>query len=86
MGITAPSGGGNLVPVGFREQLQVAMRQYDQLFDRDVVTYFEMDRGGPVTLPSLDDTTTAAVIMAEGEQGTEADPTAGALQLGNATT
>jgi HK97 family phage major capsid protein len=86
MKIATGSGGGYFVPAGFREQVETAMRQYDQLFDRDVVTYFEMERGGPVMLPSLDDTTISAVIVSEGVLSPEADPTAGGVQLGNAST
>jgi HK97 family phage major capsid protein len=86
MGIATGSGGGYFVPAGFRERVATAMRQYDQLFDRDVVTYFETERGGPVTLPSLDDTTVNASVVLEGAQSSEADPIAGAVKLGNAST
>jgi len=72
MSTSALSGGG-FVPQGFRDLLQLALAQYDPLFNPDVVTVYETTTGAPTMLPAVDDTASAATIISEGAQSVAGD-------------
>jgi HK97 family phage major capsid protein len=80
MGVSTPGAGGDFVPQGFRDLLEVALKAYDALFDRQVVTLWETKNGAPAKLPALDDTQSAATIIGEGQQSVVGDATLTAQQ------
>jgi HK97 family phage major capsid protein len=55
--------GGYLVPASFREELEVALRAYDGLFE--AAGRWESQTGSAIAVPILDDTTSTATIIAE---------------------
>ncbi len=59
------AGGGALIPQLFFRTLTAIMRQYDRLFDPDVVQVVETDTGAPLPFPEIDDVSNAAAIVAE---------------------
>jgi HK97 family phage major capsid protein len=67
------SGGGLFVPQLFYEDLISMMRQFDRLFDRDVVLMLETDTGAQLKIPIADDTGVSAIIVGEGLQTPTAD-------------
>ena len=76
-----------LVPALFEQQVWQMMRQTDRLFDPDVVTFITSDRGGPMSVPMLDDTSSEASVIAQGQQTTQREPeTLGQLSFDTATT
>jgi len=66
--------GGYFVPQGWIDRLFMALKKFDGLWDREVVTMIEAEKGGPYLAPAVDDTGSAAVQLAEGVQDTETDP------------
>jgi HK97 family phage major capsid protein len=66
LGVSSPTAGGDFVPQGFRDLLEKALKAYDALFDRDVVTFWETGNGAPAKLPAVDDTQSVATIIGEG--------------------
>lgn len=76
MGETNLAQGGGFVPQGFRDLLQAALKAYDRIFDPDVSTWFETERGGTFAIPAMDDTASLAVLVGEGQQTTAQDVTA----------
>lgn len=62
---TGSPGGGALIPQLFFKQLMAILKQYDRLFDKDVVTVVETKSGAPFRYPLLDDVDEAAVIIPE---------------------
>lgn len=86
MGVSTGAGGGDFVPASFRQELGVAMKAYDALFDSEVCMYFETARGSPCGLPYIDDTASAAAIVGEGSVSSEVDPTPAGVVLPAAPT
>ncbi|HEV2418652.1 MAG TPA: phage major capsid protein [Terriglobia bacterium] len=76
MGESTGNLGGYFVPQGFRDMLQSALKAYDRIFDPDVSTWFESERGGTCAIPAMDDTASVAVQVGEGQQTTAQDVTA----------
>src|SRR5271157_896064 len=68
MGVTMPNWGGWFVPATFADALFEAMKAYDALFDKNVITWFETRNGSPCVWPSWDDTQNASQIIAENQQ------------------
>jgi HK97 family phage major capsid protein len=58
-------GGGALIPQLFFDQLTAILKQYDRLFDPDVVTVVETKTGAPIPFPLLDDVNQEATIIPE---------------------
>jgi len=81
MTVGSPGSGGYFVPVGFREFLAEALKAYDRLFDEDVVTLYQTERGAQTQLPILDDTASSAQIISEAAQTIIEDPSPGAQQV-----
>lgn len=81
--------GGYLVPLSFAEELSVALKGTDRLFDPSFHWHLETDRGSPMTVPIIDDTQCAAVAVSQGgtfpgnanTPPTEQDPAIGAIQF-----
>jgi len=69
------SDGGYLVPAGFRDQLNNAMKHYDALWDPDVCTRIDTKASYTLSLPYMDDTANSAVAVADFAASTETDPT-----------
>jgi len=60
---TDTTAGGWLVPQGYSDKFEVALKGYDQLFD--VATLWQPSTGSITKYPILEDTTNAAAIVAE---------------------
>ena len=59
------AGGGALIPQLFFRTLTAIMKQYDRLFDPDVVQVVETATGAPCPFPEIDDVSVAAAIVSE---------------------
>lgn len=68
------SGGGALIPQLFFAQLISILKQYDRLFDPDVVTIVSPKSGAPMNFPLLDDVGQSATIIAENIISTKTTP------------
>jgi HK97 family phage major capsid protein len=66
---------GFLAPVAFEATVYAMLKQIDQLFDENVVTRIETERGTPVGIPNVEDTGNAATKISENSASTETDPT-----------
>jgi len=62
------------VPVLFEAKVWEMMKAVDPLFDEDVVTFLRSDKGGPMSIPALDDTSSAATVIAQSESVVQAEP------------
>ena len=75
LNVTNPVLGGWLTPASFHDQLMVALRNYDEIFSKDAITFFETDKGTPIVIPFADDTQNAASVIPEASQAeAEVDP------------
>lgn len=82
----SPTGGGDSVPIGFIAQVFQAMKMTDQLLGACDWTTAETAKGGPVDLPSVDDSSQSAVAVAEAASQTFQNPSAfGQVVFDNAT-
>lgn len=86
MGEAVGADGGYFVPQAFRELLTAALKQYDRLFDQDVVTILETKTGSPIAVPVIDDTGSVATLVSEAGPIVETDPTAEQVLLASAPT
>jgi HK97 family phage major capsid protein len=68
------SANGFFTPALFDQQVWQMMRQTDRLFDPDVVSFVTTDKGGPLSVPMLDDTTSAASVLAQNQQTVQQEP------------
>lgn len=80
------SGTGYLAPVQFIDRCWSMLKATDDLFSEDAVTIAETARGGPASVPSLNDTTSAAVVVGQGQGSSQAEPTPGQLSFGTCQT
>lgn len=65
---------GTFVPLDFfRQYLPVALRQYDPLFDPDIVSYLETEHGRPIQVPNASAIDTVADVVSESAGSSEAD-------------
>lgn len=64
---------GYFVPVGFRYDLKMAMKNYEPLFDPDVCTYIETPNAQPLPMPKMNDTGSVATLLGEASQIEELD-------------
>jgi HK97 family phage major capsid protein len=69
--ITADGAGGFLVPASFRNQLEVALKAYDGLFD--VAGVWQSATGSACTVPILADISQSAQVIAENSTISEVD-------------
>jgi len=75
LNITSPLYGGWLTPASFHDQLMVALRNYDEIFSKDAITFFETHRGTSIVIPFADDTQNQATVIPEASQAeAEVDP------------
>jgi HK97 family phage major capsid protein len=84
--VTTDSAGGYLVAQEFSDRLYSMLKAVDPLFDPEVITLVETTTGGPFAIPLLNDTTTAATIIAENTTSTIADLVFDRILLGKAPT
>lgn len=71
------------VPVSYERYVWQMMKQVDKLFDPDIVSFITTDRGGPMSLPLLDDTSSEATVIGQGQQTVQQEPaTLGQLSFG----
>jgi HK97 family phage major capsid protein len=80
-GSTSTSGG-FFVPVGFVDDIEVALKDYGPLLREDVVTILPTDTGQPLPYPTTNDTNVLAQLIGEGQQVTEADANVGMIMFG----
>jgi HK97 family phage major capsid protein len=64
---------GYFVPVGFRYELVQAMKNYEPLFDSDVVTFIETPNAEPIAMPQMNDTGNVATLLSEASAISEVD-------------
>ena len=84
---TNVQGGGALIPQLFFQDLIAVMKQYDRLFDPDVVTVVPTDSGAPMPYPLLDDVSQSATIIDENVISVKTTPlTFAQMLLANAPT
>jgi HK97 family phage major capsid protein len=71
------------VPVAFEQHVWQMMKQVDRLFDPEIVTFLRTDKGGPMSVPMLDDTESAASVIQQGQSTVQQEPaTLGQLSFG----
>jgi HK97 family phage major capsid protein len=70
------SGSGYLVPAQFFDQVFAMMKATDDLFSEDAVTRIDTPRGGPASIPNMDDTTSSATLVTQATTSTETEPAA----------
>lgn len=75
------SPGGYFAPAEFQDAVKAMMRQTDRLFDPEVVTTIESDRGGPMSYPCFDDTSNPAQLVTQDAQSSKIEPTLGQLSF-----
>jgi HK97 family phage major capsid protein/HK97 family phage prohead protease len=85
-GLTAGGDAAAFVPESFNAQVWDALKAYDAIFSDAVCTHIESDTGGPLDLFAVDDTTSAATILAEEAASDEQDPGLGKTLLAQAPT
>ena len=78
--------GGYSVPVGFIPQVIAALKRTDQILEASDWDTAATTDGRAVNIPTLNDTSTSAVVVAEAGAQTFANPTFGRVQFSNATT
>jgi HK97 family phage major capsid protein len=79
-GVGTGSTGGDLVPTGFSNLLEVYLKEYGGM--REVSSMFPTPDGRPINWPTMDDTANQAVIIAENTTTTEQDITFGNVTFG----
>ena len=72
---------GYLVPTDFSTEVYQMLRQTDQLFDERAVTILETPKGGPTSVPNLNDLNSVATLVAQGTQDTQQEPSLGQLSF-----
>jgi len=73
--MTTDSGsGGAIIPQLFFNELTSILKQYDRLFDPDVVTIVRPTSGAPMGFPLLDDVSQSATIIADNIVSVETTP------------
>lgn len=75
------SAGGFTVPTDFVNELIVSMQAYSPMFDGNVTRQLVTASGNPLEMPSLNDTTNVAVLLAENTGASEDDTTFGQITL-----
>jgi HK97 family phage major capsid protein len=77
------TGLGYLVPTGFTDKIENAMKYYCQFLDSDAsgVTLLSTDTGQPLPMPTSNDTTQVATIVGESSQVSEDDITASQINF-----
>jgi HK97 family phage major capsid protein len=65
---------GFFAPVAFIDEVFRMLKSADRIFDPDVSRFIETDKGGPVSIPNVDDTSSAATIVSQGQQDVETEP------------
>ena len=73
-GAYAGSPNGFFAPALFENQVWQMMKQVDRLFDPEVVTFVTTEKGGPMSIPNLEDTSSAASVLAQGESQNQQEP------------
>ncbi len=72
-GIISSTGPGAFVPTQFLDRVFSALKQYDPLFDPDLVTYIPLERGGLLRVPLASDVENNAIPTTESSDATSAD-------------
>lgn len=86
LAVGTDAAGGYLVPQSFADQVFVAMKGYDPLFDESVVTVIETVNGNACPVPLADDTSASATVIGENAQlNTATDVTFDQLLLAKAS-
>src|SRR5207248_8461828 len=88
-GLTTAQGGsdgGNMVPIGFIPTVLAAVKRTDQVLEAANWDIAATSDGRPTNQPSLTDTATSAVKIAEADPQTFANPSFGNIAWPEATT
>jgi len=72
-GIISSTGPGSFIPTQFLDKIFSTLRQYDPIFDSDLVSYFPLDRGGLLRVPLASDVQNSAVPTQESADASSAD-------------
>jgi HK97 family phage major capsid protein len=67
------SGLGYYVPTGLLNEVFLAAKAHDALFDRELVTFIETPTGAPLPVPVASDVENTGSIVTEGTESTEVD-------------